>query len=443
MQVKYFSDPRKKIINKDLFSKDNKSPEAFYGLPTKIEFCKSCVVSNQRPNSTIEYKNEANKSKKKTISFNEDGICDGCKANAFKKDIDWVSREKELEKLCNKYRKNDGDYDCIVPGSGGKDSAYASWMLKYKFGMHPLTVTWAPNLYTDWGRENFEKWIGGGFDNQLYTPNIKIHRILTRIATENLLHPFQPFIIGQKMIAPKLAKLLNIPLVFYGENEAEYGNPQSDLNTSKRSNSFHSLDATDDIFLGGMNIKDIQEIFSLSRNDFKIYLPENNFDNDNRSTEVHYLGYYVKWHPQETYYNVVKNYDFKPCPHRNPGTYSTYSSLDDKLDDLHFYTTFIKFGIGRATHDASQEIRNNDIRRYEALNLVKKFDGEYPKRFMNELMNYLSLPEKEFPGSSKLFEKPEVDEEYFQSLCDSFRSPHIWSFENKWKLRKAAWHKDE
>jgi N-acetyl sugar amidotransferase len=443
MSDKYFLDPRKKKINKDLFRKDNKSPEALYGLPVKIKFCKLCVISNQRPNSTVEYKNKANKSKKKTISFDEDRICDACKANALKKDIDWTSREKELEELCNKYRKNNGEYDCIVPGSGGKDSAYASWILKYKFGMHPLTVTWAPNLYTDWGRENFEKWIGGGFDNQLYTPNIKTHRILTRIATENLLHPFQPFIIGQKMLAPKLARLLNIPLVFYGENEAEYGNPKSDLNTAKRSHAFHSLDIKDDIFLGGMNIKDIQEIFSLSRNDFKIYLPENNLYDHGSAVEVHYLGYYVKWHPQETYYRAVKNYGFKPCPHRNPGTYSTYNSLDDKIDDLHYYTTFIKFGIGRATYDASQEIRNDDIRRYEALNLVKKFDGEYPKRFMSELMNYLSLPEKEFPGASKLFEKPEIDEEYFKSLCELFKSPHIWSFENKWKLKKAVWYKNE
>ena len=111
------------------------------------------------------------------------------------------------------------------PGSGGKDSAFASHILKYKYNMNPLTVTWAPHLYTNIGWENFINWSHvGGFDNILFTPNGKLHRYLTRLAFLNLLHPFQPFIIGQKMIGPKFALKYNIKLIFYGENQAEYGN---------------------------------------------------------------------------------------------------------------------------------------------------------------------------------------------------------------------------
>ena len=227
----HFSDARKFKINKKLYRYDNISPKVFYGLPKKVKFCKLCVISNQRPNSTVEYKNDSKNSKKSTINLGEDGICDACKVNTHKQQIDWDKRRKELYKLCDKHRKKNGEYDCIVPGSGGKDSAYASWILKNKFGMHPLTVTWAPHLY---------------------------------IATENLLHPFQPFIIGQKMIAPKLAQLLDIPLVFYGENEAEYGNPLSDVYKSKRSSIYHSLGKKDDIFLGGLNINIIKDCFGLS-----------------------------------------------------------------------------------------------------------------------------------------------------------------------------------
>ncbi len=134
-------------------------------------------------------------------------------------------RERALISLCDKYRSRNGAYDCIVPGSGGKDSFYASYLLKYKYGMNPLTVTWAPHIYTDWGWKNFQSWIHAGFDNVLQTPNGRVHRLLTRLAVENLFHPFQPFILGQKQIAPKFSALYGIPLVFYGENEAEYGNP--------------------------------------------------------------------------------------------------------------------------------------------------------------------------------------------------------------------------
>ena len=118
----------------------------------------------------------------------------------IKNNINWEEREKKLVDLCNKYRKNNG-YDCIIPGSGGKDSAFASHILKYKYGMNPLTVTWAPHLYTDIGWQNFTNWCHvGGFDNILFTPNGKLHRLLTKLAFENLFHPFQPFIIGQKII---------------------------------------------------------------------------------------------------------------------------------------------------------------------------------------------------------------------------------------------------
>ena len=108
--------------------------------------------------------------------------------------------EKELKELCDKYRKSDGSYDCIIPGSGGKDSFFTSHILKEKYGMHPLTVTWAPHIYTEWGWRNFQKWIHAGHDNYLLTPNGRVHRLLTRLATEILYHPFQPFFFGQKIL---------------------------------------------------------------------------------------------------------------------------------------------------------------------------------------------------------------------------------------------------
>ena len=172
--------------------------EAYYGLPKHVQFCKECVMSNQKPNSCYEFEHTIN-SIKKTMVIQEDGVCDACHAchNKANGHIDWALREKELRELCDQYRKNDGSYDCLVPGSGGKDSFYAAHLLKYKYGMHPLTVTWAPHIYTPWGWENMQAWIHAGFDNYLCTPNGMTHRLLTRLATENLFHPFQPFILGQ------------------------------------------------------------------------------------------------------------------------------------------------------------------------------------------------------------------------------------------------------
>ena len=103
-------------------------------------------------------------------------------------------------KLLDKHRKSDGSYDVIVPGRGGKDSAYVSHVLKNKYGMNPLTVTWAPHSYTEIGWKNFISWIESGHDNTLITPDRSVHKKLTSLAFKNLLHPFQPFMIGQKSI---------------------------------------------------------------------------------------------------------------------------------------------------------------------------------------------------------------------------------------------------
>ena len=160
-----------KDIDLNSFAKDNQNPLVFYGLPKKVLYCKKCLISNQRPNSAVEYMHIKG-SKKATIHFDERSVCDACNFTERKRrSIDWDERDKQLRELCDKHRKNDGSYDCVVPGSGGKDSFYASHVLKTKYGMHPLTVTWAPHVYTDWGWKNFQAWIHAGHDNFLMTPN--------------------------------------------------------------------------------------------------------------------------------------------------------------------------------------------------------------------------------------------------------------------------------
>jgi len=407
-----------------------------YGLPLEVRFCKRCVISNQRPSSTVEFKNTSD-TKKETIHLDEEGICDACHfAEKKNTGIDWEKREAELKALCDKHRSLDGSYDCLVPGSGGKDSVMAAHLLKYKYGMHPLTVTWSPHMYTPWGWNNFESWIHAGFDNYLCTPNGRVHRLLTRLAVENLLHPFQPFILGQKNIAPKMALLFKIPLIFYGENEAEYGNPVGDNASAVRDWKYFASSDPSEMYLGGVSLKDLGEKYGVERGELTPYLPANPEEMQKLGTEVHYLGYYIKWRPQEAYYYASEHGGFQASPERTPGTYSKYNSIDDKIDDFHYYTTFLKFGIGRATYDAAQEIRNNEITREEGVALVKRFDGEWPERFADEIFTYLSITKEEFPEAFGAFEHPGMDREYFMQLAEKFRPPHLWEkVEGEWKLK--------
>ena len=417
---------------------------AKYGLPTEVRFCHKCVISNQRPNSVVEYSHTKD-SEKQTINIDGDSVCDACRvAEQKRQSIDWGERESQLRELCNRHRSKDGSYDCVVPGSGGKDSFYAAHVLKYKYGMHPITVTWAPHIHTPWGWANFLSWIRAGFDNYLFTPNGRVHRLLTRLAVENLFHPFQPFILGQKSLAPSMAILHEIPLVFYGENEAEYGNPVQDTRTARRDWSYFTVADKSKVFLGGTSVAELKENFGISDCDLQPYLPPNPDAVEKQKIEVHYLGYYLRWHPQSCYYYAVEHGGFQASPERTPGTYSKYNSIDDRIDDFHYYTTFIKFGIGRATYDAAQEIRSGDITREEGVALVKRFDGEFPERFADEIFRYLSISAREFPIACQMFEQPTMDRDYFMSLADQFRSPHLWLHDHgQWKLRHAVWRPAE
>src|SRR5690349_292908 len=429
-----------KPIDPAPFDEPEAALQTKYGLPRAVKFCRRCVISNQRPNSAVEYQHTT-ESRKQTIVFDEQGICDACRLGEQKRrTIDWDDRERRLRELCDRYRRNDGHYDCLVPGSGGKDSFYAAWKLKYEYGMHPLTVTWAPHIYTEWGWKNHQAWIHAGFDNYLCTPNGKVHRLLTRLAVENLFHPFQPFILGQKSLAPKMALLFNLPLVFYGENEAEYGNARQDMDSAKRAWSYFTASDPNNIYLGGTSVRELEEVFGVERAELQPYLPADPDQIQAAGVEVHYLGYYLKWHPQSCYYYAVEHGGFQASPERTPGTYSKYNSIDDRIDDFHYFTTFTKFGIGRATYDAAQEIRSGDITRVEGVALVKRFDGEFPERFADEIFRYLSLPAKEFPAASQAFAQPILNREYFMALADKFRSPHLWVKDGgQWKLRHTVW----
>jgi len=396
--------------------------KTLYGLPKKIIFCKKTLISNQRPNSSIEFSHKI-ESKKKTLFIDKNGISDSWKYSRLKKKINYEDREKKLLNLLDKHRGKHGEFDCIVPGSGGKDSCYASDILKKKYNMNPLTVTWSPILYTDYGKKNFNNWIfSGNLKNISSKRDEYTMRYLTKLAIKNILHPFQTFMLGQKIFATKMALKYNIPLVFFGENEAEHGNPIGDNNISLRNKSYFTFKNFDKIYLGGVNIKNLIKDHKLKYKDLKIFLPPSVEEVSKKNIETHYLGYYLKWIPQETFYYSVENCGFRPRPFRTQGTYSKYNSIDDKIDDLHYYTTYIKFGIGRATYDVSQEIRNDHISTDEGKKLIKKYDGEFPDRYFHEVMDYL-----------------DIGHESFHKICDKFRSPHIWKkTKNGWKLRRTA-----
>ncbi len=378
--------------------------EKGYAVPEEIKFCKKCVISNQRPR----------------INFDDNGVCSACNF-ADQKDtaFDWEGRESELLALLDRHRRSDGSFDVVVPSSGGKDSAFVAHMLKHEYGMNPLTVTWAPHLYTDIGFANHQSHIHvGDLANILVTPAGRVHRELTRLAFENLGDPFLPFIFGQNNMPLQVALNHGIPLIFYGENsEVEYGGSMEDAYVPTRD----WQNKNTNILMSGMPPEKFLEK-GVESTDLYPYLPPPKEKLAELGLEIHYFGYYKKWTPQENYYYCVKNTGFRANSVRSEGTYSKYASLDDQLDGFHYYLMFIKFGIGRATSDAAHEVRDGHITREEATALVSRYDGEFPVEHYETFLEYC-----------------DIDEQQFNQVLDSWRPAHVWnSVSGEWKLRRKV-----
>ena len=378
--------------------------------PEEIEFCKRCVVSNQRPR----------------ITFDDEGVCSACRF-AERKDegIDWDERADQLASLLDAHRGR-GHYDVLVPASGGKDSAFVAHTLKHEYGMNPLCVSFAPFIFTDVGLKNFNSFIQSGYDCITMFPNGLIHRKLARLAFEYLGDHFQPFPFGQLCYPMQMASKLNIPLVMFGENgEAEYGGDPA-------ANDKPCWDTADwdRVYLKGTGVNNLVEIGlelgAFTREEARevtifYSLPPMEFD---RNPEFHWLGYYKKWHPQSNYYLATERFGFEANPDgHSEGTHSKYASLDDRTDGLHYYMAYIKFGIGRCTSDAAHEVRDGDITRDEAVALVERYDGEVPKIYMKETLDYLGL-----------------DYNHFCIVVNRYRNPRIWLKKNgSWKTRKNVY----
>ena len=366
-------------------------PKNLINSPEKVIFCKRCVHSNQKVVSSSLISDDKNHTNRKRMGF-IDGICDGCMQveRKFNQNIDWDEREAKLKKILEKYRSRNGSYDCIVPGSGGKDSVFQAEILKKKYNMNPLTVTFSPHMYTEAGMQNFHNWpLWGDVNNFLYTPSGGTHRKLTELAFKNLLHPFQPFI--------------------FGESQSEAGSADEADEIMMPYKYWSKNNEKEKILISGLELDELNKKHNISKNDLKFYLPNDVELLKKNDIRVLYLGEFERFEPQENYYLATKVSRFVASSERTQQSFSKYSSMDDKVDTFHHYTAYVKFGYGRCTEEATKEIRHNYITREEGVKLVHKYDHEFPDKYFKDFLSYININEDEFYGT-----------------LDKFRSNHLW-----------------
>ena len=346
------------------------------------------------------------------ITFDETGICNACNYKKKKDKIDWQNRKKEFLEICEKHRSKNGDYDCIVPWSGGKDSSSIAHKLKFIYKMNPLLVTFSPLLPSNIGNINRELLINEGFDNVFFRPNQNISSYLSRRFFLERGNPKVHWDAGINALPLKVATEKNIKLIFYAEHgESEYGGKIIKENSDK----IRNLEEVLENQIGDDPANWVDE--KVTMNDLTPYRYPDEQKLKESEIKAYYFAYFFKWDVYENYEYVKKAYSFRENEKRISGTFQNYDSMDDLIDPLYYYMQYIKFGFGRALRDASRLVQNNHMKRDEAIKMVKNYDDEFPNENIDQILNYLNCDLVEFNEN-----------------IDRHRNKEIWKLDgNKYK----------
>jgi N-acetyl sugar amidotransferase len=349
-----------------------------------------------------------NMSTRPRITFDERGWCNACQWMEEKQEMDWSSRKNELEQLLEKHRSTDGGYDCMVPVSGGKDGSYVAHQLKHKYGMNPLAVTSRPPLSLGLGDGNLKRFIESGYDHIHVSSNQSALKKINKLGFIEKGFPYFGWLISIKTVPLITANNFNISLIFWGEEgEVEYGG-----STEFKNRGTFDIEFTKRIYFEGGYEKVLEQADLTEYEKYWFRLPEQSGLDKNDITMGKW-SYFDSWDSYDNYLIAKEHCGLQESEENNSGTFINFSQTDQALYPLHTYMMYLKFGFGRATQDVGIEIRRGAMKRNQAVNLVRLYDGHYPEEFIESYLEYYQMTQKEFDTvidkwvNKNLFEKIE------------------------------------
>ncbi len=344
-----------------------------------LQVCTKCLMISTRPR----------------LTFDKNGVCSACQWSEEKKNlkIDFKARQEELKQLSDKYKKrNAGRFNVICPASGGKDSSYVAYKLKKELGMHPLVVSINPPLAHNEGEYNLNEFLKRGYDTVRITPNYKVGQKLAKKTFIENGQPMFGFMMAVQAAVLKMAVLFDIPFVMFGEEgETEYGGTKA-----LRNKACYGLEESINIYLSGVNPIDVGKELGFSEEEMYWWTHPTVEEFKKLNPAITHWSYFEDWNPQNNYMLAKEKFGLKEKVGRSVGTYTNFSQLDTKLYDLHTYLMFLKFGFGRCSQDVCIDIRRGTITREEGLELINKYDGEYPEPYIKDYLEYFEMTQEEF-----------------------------------------------
>ena len=359
-----------------------------------IKYCHHCVYPETKPD----------------LSLDENGICDACRFVDVKDTTNWDLRRKELAEIFEKFKNKDGsNYDCVIPVSGGKDSTFQAYVVKEEFGLNPLCVSYHLPEFTDLGRKNLENLKKLGVDCLEFTPNPEICKKMQKIALIEFGDAQWPEHFGIFTVPVQVAVRYNIPLIVWGENsQAEYGGPLKDMENKYLDSKWCEQYGTR---VGGQSNSFVGPEVMLKYGIDRKFLNPYIYPSDEEIKQVGvtgiFLGSFIRWNIKEQL-KKVRDLGFTLHDGPSEGTFTNYENLDNKIQGIHDYFKWLKFGYGRATDNASVQIRLNWINRDEAMKLVKEHEGKLPEKYLDEFLKQWDMSRDEFLQITEKFTNKEL-----------------------------------
>jgi N-acetyl sugar amidotransferase len=329
------------------------------------------------------------------LRFTDNGLCSGCvvhkRKNQYMAAIDWQAREAEFESLVLEVRsKQSPFYDVLVPVSGGKDSITQIHRL-LKYSLRVLAVNVDYGIKTDIGWHNLNLVSNMGANLVIYRPEQSLHRRLIRIGLEDF---GDPDLLSHTLLYAfplHMALQFKIPLVLNGENSAfEYGGDERLAEDKSMTREWFAKYVAN----AGRDAAFISRNYDIPIQNLRLYeFPENLACS---TTQAVFMSYYFHW-DSEAHLRIALKHGFKTLNGPGEGTYRNYVGIDEKINRIHQYLKVLKFGYGRATDHACEDIRNGRISREDAKALVRQHDlTDLSDYFTNDFVNYIGVTREQF-----------------------------------------------
>jgi N-acetyl sugar amidotransferase len=370
-----------------------------------MHYCKRCVYPANHPLG---------------LAFDERGLCTGCLIHEEKDSLDWREREQKLRAILEEYRDPKGlRHDCIVPVSGGRDSFFIVDLLKNRYGLNPLLVTFNRHYNTRAGIFNLEQLRTRiGLDIVTLTINPDRYKKLIRYSLDKRGSIHWPYLAGSTVFPVQMAVRKKIPLIVWGAHQGvdQVGmfSHNDQVEMTRRYRKEHDL--------MGLEPEDALDESDLAEQDLTPLFYPDDADLHGIGIRGIYLNNYIRWDTKAQHETMLQKYDYYTGPQLR--TFDTYNDIHCSVySSLHDAIKFRKWGYGTISDHVSREIRLGRLTREDGIHLVGRYNNK-PEDDAPDFAQWLGLSEPNF------WEK-----------IDRHRSPTIWEKQDgHWVLKDSVFN---